>query len=55
MKAMNGDLAALREILDRTEGKAVQTNIVIPSDDFSNLSIEEKEKKVLEITKKALD
>lgn len=53
--AKDGDLASLREVLDRIEGKAIQTNIVTSTDNFENLNTEEKKSLLKIAAKKALE
>lgn len=43
IKAMAGDIKAIREILDRTEGKAGQMIEIKTSTDYSRLSVKERE------------
>ena len=49
-KAVKGDVFAFNTIADRLEGKPVQTNLNLEdSDEFKNLSIEEKQEKLTQL------
>jgi len=53
-KMKKGDLNSFKEIVDRKEGRAIQTSLIAGGgDEFEGLTIEEKKKKLDELLKKA--
>lgn len=51
-KAVQGDVYAFNTIADRLEGKPIQTNLIADSNEYKNLPLEEKQKKLSELLAK---